>query len=305
MPRVVALFRRQVHYFVAGIVAVIVRVPGMVNGLPYVRHPDEPINYLVTHRMVAGPTLLPHFYDYPSLQYDLQAAAHGAMFAVGRLFGVWRSSADLGLAAGSVSGNTKVMSSTAWLVGRGVTVMISVVGVLLVVRLAEMLCRSKWWALAAGVLAATSLVGLHSGFVITPDALAGTTATATLICLVSLLSPERVATTRRWTWATGVCLGLAVGAKYNNAALAVLVIAAIVIARPEVRPTPRQCLVLAGVAGATFVLTTPAVLFDTRALVDAVRGVLRHYGEGHAGAEGGSFHFNTTTLWSSEAPRCC
>ena len=46
-------------------------------GLPYLDHPDEPTNYGVFHEMVHDRTLNPHFFNYPSLFFDLQAFVHG------------------------------------------------------------------------------------------------------------------------------------------------------------------------------------------------------------------------------------
>ncbi len=293
--------RRWWHYLAAALLTVVLRLPGMANGLPYVRHPDEPVNYLVTHRMVAGPSLLPHFYDYPSLQYAIQSAVHASLLWLGRLFGVWHSSADLGMIGPTGFGNSKAMSTSAWLVARGVTVTVSVVGVVAVVHIATRLCRSRRWAFLAGAFGAVSGIGVASGFTMTPDALAGTTATLTLACLASLLADDRGATGRRWVVVTGICLGLAVGSKYNNVLLVGVVVLAVALTDRSVRPTLRQTAIVMAIGAGVFVLTTPAVVFDRVAFLDSVRGVLRHYSVGHFGSEGDSLSFNLKALWHSDA----
>ena len=40
-------------------------------GLPYIYHPDEPINMVIVHRMIAASHLDPGFFQYPSLLYYL------------------------------------------------------------------------------------------------------------------------------------------------------------------------------------------------------------------------------------------
>ena len=72
--------RRRSFEIAAGVVlagALAIRLVGINWGLPYLSHPDEPVNYGVFHAMVHDRTLNPHFFNYPSLFFDIQAFVHG------------------------------------------------------------------------------------------------------------------------------------------------------------------------------------------------------------------------------------
>jgi len=291
---------------VAACLTVALRLPGLLDGLPYVRHPDEPVNYLVFHEMVATRSALPRFYVYPSLQYLVQGIPHAALLATGRVLGVWDSNDELGLAPNGGVGTTLVMSKAPWLLARSITVAVAVVGVLLVVHLATTLCRSRRWGAFAGTLAAVSGIGVSTGFLITPDALAGTTATATIALLIGLVHRPAGAwfmrqwSPLRWSIVTGLSLGLSVAAKYNNGLLALAVVAAVFLVGRQDRPSLRQVALLLAVAATTFLILNPAVLFDAHEFRRGVDELLGHYSAGHAGAEGGSLRANTKFLWNSD-----
>ncbi|MEQ1698860.1 MAG: glycosyltransferase family 39 protein [Ilumatobacteraceae bacterium] len=295
-----AFLRRQAYAIGVCALALVLRLPGVFNGLPYIRHPDEPVNYRVFHGMVASRSALPDFYDYPSLQYDLQAAVHALVSGAGNLFGLWGSVDALDLAPGRPGANL-ALNSEPWVVARLVTVAVSLIGVAIVVGLATRLSGSRRWGAVAGVFAAVSGVGIETGFLITPDALAGTLAIAVIAMAMRLHGPGAVAAGRRWVVITGVLFGLSVGAKYNNGVLAIAIVAAVLLAQPTLRPTARQLAALTGIALATFLLTTPAIVFDLRGFLRGLDRVLDHYSTGHPGYEGNVPASNLRALWGSDA----
>lgn len=280
--------------------ALVLRLPGVFNGLPYVRHPDEPVNYRIFHGMVANRSALPDFYDYPSLQYDVQALVHALVSGAGNLFGLWGSVDALDLAPGRPGANL-ALNSEPWVIARLVTLAISLLGVAIVVGLATRLSGSRRWGAVAGVFAAVSGVGIATGFLITPDALAGTLAIAVIAMAMRLHGPGAVAADRRWVVLTGVLFGLSVGAKYNNGVLAIAIVAAALLAPAASRPTVRQLAALTGIALGVFLLTTPAILFDLRGFLRGLDRVLDHYSTGHPGYEGNVPASNLRALWGSDA----
>ena len=267
--------------------AAAIRMPTLVNGLPYVRHPDEPVNYLVIHHMVTAPTLRPGFYDYPSLQYDLQVVVHSVLGNVGVWLGWWHSFSDINLAGRRGVGTTVVLHSAPWAAARMVTLIVACLGVWVVAGLATRLCHSRRWGAFGGLLAAVSGIGLSTGAVITPDSLAGTTAIVTIALLVALVDrTDESSPSRRWVITTGACLGLAVGSKYNNGAL-VAALAIAVLSTPRARrPDRRQLGMLGAIAVAVFVITTPAVVIDLPAFVKGIHHLIAHYAGRHDFAEG-------------------
>lgn len=294
-------FRRHWHECSAVIVALVLRLPGVFNGLPYVNHPDEPVNYDFFHRMASVPTVKPGFYVYPSLQYDLQAGLNWSVGHVGKWFGQWHSMADLGYLPGRADGAAVVMQSEPWVAARLLTVAISCLAVVVAVRMAARLTSSQWWGFAGGLLLAISTIGVTNGRLITPDTLAGTTALLVLAWLLRLLEPEAHVPDRRWVILAGVMMGLALGSKYNNGLLFVALALAVWLADREHRPTVRQLLALTGVAGVVFLITTPAVFLDTRLFIDDVKSLLDHYSSNHAGADDSALVAQGRYLWPGEA----
>jgi 4-amino-4-deoxy-L-arabinose transferase-like glycosyltransferase len=302
--RLGAWTRRHWHQLVAVVVAAALRLPTVLNGLPYVRHPDEPVNYLVIHHMVTAPTLKPGFYDYPSLQYEIQAVVHSALGNVGVWMGWWHSFSDLALAPRRGLGTTLALRSAPWVAGRMVTLTIACLGIWVVAGLACRLCRSQRWGAFGGLIAAVSGIGIATGAVITPDALAGTTAIISIALLVELVDrhddtqPERPPS-RRWVALTGISLGLAVGSKYNNGAL-VAALAIAVWCTPAVqRPTRRQLAALCGIAVGAFVASTPAVIIDLAAFAKGIHHLVTHYSAGHDFA-GGPWYTDARFLAASD-----
>lgn len=293
--------RRHWHELAAVLVAAMLRLPGVFNGLPYVNHPDEPVNYDYFHRMVYTPTVKPGFYVYPSLQYDIQAGVHWTVGHVGKWFGMWHSMADLGYHPGRADGAALVMQSEPWMAARMVTLIVTCLAVFVAVRIATRLTASQWWGLGGGLLLAVSTIGIVNGKLITPDALAGTTALLVLAWLLRLLEPDPQVPGWRWVVGAGAMMGLALGSKYNNGLLFVALGLAVWLALPEHRPNVRQLVALTGIAGVVFLITTPAVFLDTRLFIDDVKSLLDHYGSSHAGADDNALLAQGRYLWPGEA----
>lgn len=279
--------------------ALVLRLPGVFNGLPHVANPDEPVIYTISHEMVARHRLLPRGYTYPSLHFELNAIAHAVVSTLGRWMGAWDSVDELDLLPPR-PGAAVVLNSEPWVVARLITVAAAVLGVALVVVLATRLSGSRRWGLIAGVLAATSGIGVATGFVVAPDALAGTTTMAVIVLAMQLHGPGAVVADRRWAVLTGAMLGLAVGSKYNTAVVAAVIITSVLLAPSTRRPTTRLMAVLAGAAAVGFLISTPGALFEFHAFRSAVLSVGSHYSSGHAGHEGSSFVANAEYLWQSD-----
>lgn len=301
--RVRGFIVRRWHLLATCALAALLRLPAVFNGLPYVAHPDEPTNYRVFHTMVENASALPHFYRYPSLLFDLQALTHGALVFVGRLFGVWSPSDLLGLNGDAGPGSHLVQSRPTWVVARLVIVAVSVAGAVLVAGVARRMTSSRVAGFVAGALASTSAISIASGSSITPDALAGTMAFAVIVMALQPVmgSLRDDVALRRWAITTGVILGLATAAKYNNAVLAVPIAAAIGLMPDRARFTWRHMGLVAGMGVVAFTLATPGLVFDTTKFVEDLGYELRHYSTGHDGAEGASFVTNLKFLWRSDA----
>lgn len=295
-----AVVARHWPVVVAFVVAVAVRLPGVFHGLPFVRHPDEPVNYSIVQRMVGGHHLLPDFYTYPSLLYDLLAAVHGMVAVVGRVGGWW-SVADLGLHPASRNGTTLVLHSGAWVVLRLTVVTITASGVGIAAWLATRLSGRRAAGLVAGLLAAVGGVALPSGFVLTPDGLAGTTAMAAIAVICVLADETDAARRRRLVPWVAVTVALAVSAKFNNAVLVAPALFALYRVHCAARPSRRDLLTLVGVGAAVFVVCNPALVLVPGDYVEGIRGVATHYRGGHPGYEGDALWAHLRFLRRGEA----
>lgn len=291
---------RRWHILTPAAIAAALRLPAVFNGLPFVSHPDEPTNYGVFHDMVSARTPLPHFYNYPSLLFDLEAAAHGLVLGFEKLFvgGVQ----SFGMVPGGGWGANVAESRLAWIIARLLVLTISVVGVVLAVRLTESLTQSRIAAFAAGLMAALSTISVASGSVITPDALAGTLALAAMASTVRVfrLTAGDDRGLRRWALLTGALLGLAVSAKYNTVVLALPIAVTLALVHRPMRLTWQHTTMIATAAIAAFVVATPGCILDSTRFLHDLRFEIDHYRTGHLGAEGNSFTSNLRFLWSSD-----
>ena len=207
------------------LLAFALRAWGLTWGLPsathyFSYHPDESIvleaSSLPTMNVFAG-RLMPHFYNYGSLQLYLVcfantlAALAGAIDIVPKNFAVWYP-----------------QWAKMYLVGRGLTVGMGVGTVFVVYRIGERLWGRRTGLVAALTLTVMPLHAQHSHF-LTVDV------PATFWAMLSLLWAVRLATgdPKPWRaalWA-GVFAGLAAATKYNLA-LALLPLVVAVLAPP-------------------------------------------------------------------------
>jgi 4-amino-4-deoxy-L-arabinose transferase-like glycosyltransferase len=265
--------------------ALVIRLVGVSWGLPYVYHPDEPTNYSVFHEMVHNRTLNPHFFNYPSLFFDINAFVHGIT-----------GSGPLPMMESGANGF--LTNSTPMLIARLVTVAFGVGIVAAGMGLAWLITRRRSTAVLAGVLCAIHPILVRNSRWVTPDTLAGFTATLAVVAAVVVARSPR---TRNYVLA-GVATGLAVSAKYNVVVVAVALVVAHVIARRDRAVPARNLAWAAGAALVTFFVTTPYALLSPHAFWHDVSFEYHHYQTGHAGAEGDAPLVNFEWLWGATGP---
>jgi hypothetical protein len=269
-----------------------IRVIGITWGLPYLYHPDEPVNLAAINRMVAEGSSNPGFFAYPSLYYDLQAFVRAAHAWLGEHLGDTGAAHSLGQMRLQMMGSGLIFRNEGIIAARMVTVVLGVVAVAAVGWVTWLLAKDlRATALAIAGAGLQPVLVANSRWV-TPDTLAGLTTGialgfALLVC-------------RRGSWLdylfAGVAVGLAASSKYNAVLVAVALIAAH-FARPNRRGALGRLSVALLVSLIVFLITTPSVLTDFDAFHAGVMSVLRHYGTGHVGVDGASFAPNVVWLW--------
>jgi hypothetical protein len=273
-------------------VATSIRLVLVKAGLPNINHPDEPTNLRVGLSMTAHHTALPHWYHYPSMLFDVIA---GVLFVSGHS-GHAGTAKFLRL---QTLGNSQTTAMHTVLALRLVTVALSV-GMCVIVALVVRRLTASWIAaLVAGLVLALSPVAVENGVAITPDTYSGFFAA---LALAGALRVADTGTTRGYLL-TGAAVGAAVASKYNAILVILSLLAAHFVyygrASTAWRAT-RKLLASIGMSAVVFVVITPGAVLDRHRLVRDVNFELKHYAQGHAGADRHSGRFYLDTLVHSE-----
>lgn len=239
-----------------------IRLYGIGFGLPELYYWDEPT---VVHRAVrfGGGDLNPHFFAYPTLYMYVLAGVLGALFAVGRLAGVYGSAQDFAV--------EYLTDPTAhYLTVRAFTALIGAATVWLVWRVGE-----RYFGRAAGLcgalfLSVSALHATHSHIAIT-DVPHTLWIVAALLPLHSVLTRGR----RRDYAATGLLIGLGIATKYLAGILLVALVLAHVLRLRETRAPWNEgmgaLLVACAATGAGFFVGAPYCFMDAGTFVADVR----------------------------------
>ncbi|WP_157436043.1 ArnT family glycosyltransferase [Actinospica robiniae] len=274
-----------------GIVAAVglaLRLPAVGFGLPAMLHPDEPGNVVVGARMAVNSDWNPHYFAYPSVMYDVEAIS---VRAQGLVTGHMLNASDFttqGMGINQTSDPDMVLFL------RLITVALSVGLCLLVYGLVRHITGRRWVAVGCGLLGATSPLLITNGVFITPDTYSAFFSTATLAGALAVVRRGK----RLDYVLAGLAVGLAWGSKYDIVCSVPVIVAYLIReGRNAYRPSALLSLGTAALAAVvSFVVSTPAALFDTSSLITGLRAELSHYATGHPGAQGGAFEYYLSAL---------
>ncbi len=296
---IVNILRRYAKWSFLPIIllAISFRLWGINFGLPYVYHPDEPVNVAIIQTIFKTGDLNPHTSFYPPLFYHLNTIAYMPYYFIGKLAGVFSKPTDIPAPMMLAMGTGRSPMPTTFLLGRGFTMIFSVASAVLVMLAGwQVTQRFSVGLLAALMMSVSPTVVSHSRF-ITPDTF--------LVFFVLLSFMGSVLIFRRGkTWhyvLAGVATGLVAATKYNGALVVLtLPLAQLFSSRPKGLREPRLYLAL-GASAITFFLAAPAVVgyqdFMTNFLYNA-----RVYSTGHPGMEGNTLNWYLSYLWRVEGP---
>ncbi len=264
------------------LVALLLRVWGIAYDLPYIRHPDEPVYVTISQTIFKTGDLNPHFFNYPSLFFYINALAYVPYYLLGKLFGLFATREDILYPVSLAMGVTQSPMPTSILLGRLVTLTFGVGAVGLTFLVGKELRRSAWIGGLAAFMVAVSSTNVNHSRLITPDTFVVFFALAAALAATWIYRHGKA-----WHYAAaGLCIGLTASSKYNGGLIIVApMLAHFLRCGPEGWRSAKLYLVLLCTA-AGFLATTPYALLDgTRFLAD-LQFERQHYATGHAGMEG-------------------
>ncbi len=290
-------------------IAVGARIYGIDFGLPYVAHPDEPVNYNVVIAMLNRGDLNPHFFNYPSLPLYAYLILANLISIMGQIGGFYDSAQDIHTIEMLAMGVGRIPDPGVFLSMRGLTALVGSATVWLVYLCARNLDsdneRSHRVGLVAAFLAAVSPTLVSNSRDITPDAW------GVFFILLALWACLKVANAGggRHYVAVGAAVGLAAASKYAGGLVGiVLPVAHIVHQRGAGMPWRAGFFVSPRVIGAgvlslaVFLAAVPYAILDVDAFLRGMLGEMAHYGRGHPGMEGDTLRYYAGLLAFVEGP---
>ena len=280
------------------LLALLARLWGIDWGLPYILHPDEPLNLTMIQAMVRTGDLNPHAFWYPSLFYYVHALAYLPYYAVGRLLGALNSVQDIVGPQMIILGVGHTTLPAAFLLGRGLNALLGTLGVGLTYALGKRLDDDPRVGLLAALSLAVFPIAAWQAHMLTPDTLI---LVWLILCLYGAVGIQRRGRLGDYMLA-GVAAGLAASTKYNAGMVVVAIVAAHLM-RCGLRGLRDIRLYLAlALTGLAFALTSPFVFLDWHTFMVGLRFDAKNYTQGLEGFTGNSAQWYLAYLWREGGP---
>lgn len=273
------------------------RAYGINFGLPYTIAPDEPNHFSIALRMFVNGDLNPHWLNYPSLMFDLNALALVAYYWLGKIAGVFSVPSDIPFPEVVTMGVGRLAMPSEFLLSRGLTALVGAASIILVYKIGRTIHSGKEVAVMAALLFAVSPANVYNSHLIRPDTL------AVFFVLFSCFWAMRIPDDGRLRnyVLSGIGAGLAVSSKYNMPLVIVPMIVAHLM-RYKGWDALRHKAVYLGIASSAlaFLLTTPFAILDIGAFLRDMGFEVAAQAAGHAGFEGNTLPWYTSFIWTTE-----
>ncbi|MFQ5434238.1 MAG: ArnT family glycosyltransferase [Anaerolineae bacterium] len=204
------------------LLAIAVRLWGLNYDLPYIYHPDEPGYIVRSQSIFKTGDLNPHFFNYPSFMFYLNALAYVPYYAAGKLAGVFGAPSDILPPTSLAMGVTYAPMPTAVLLNRLVTLVFGVGVVLVTFGAGRRLTGSTAVALLASLFVALSPTNVFNSRQVTPDTFV---TFWVIVGFYGAILIYKQGETRHYLLA-GIGVGLAAASKYNGGLIILAVVAA-------------------------------------------------------------------------------
>jgi 4-amino-4-deoxy-L-arabinose transferase-like glycosyltransferase len=277
------------------LLSALLRIWGFNYDLPYIYHPDEPSYIAISQHIFQTGDLNPHFFNYPSLFFYVNALAYIPYYLFGTLMGVFHTPSDILPPISLAMGVSQAQMPTAILLERSVTICFGVGTVGLAYLIGKRIAgRTAVGALAALMVAISPTAVWHSRLV-TPDTFVVFFALASLFASVLVYQQGKT-----WQYVVaGICVGLTASSKYNGGLIVLpLILAHFLRYGKAAFKQPKLYLGLL-FCGVGFLATTPFAIFDSTKFLTDFRFEAQHYSSGHAGMEGNTLKWYLNYMWST------
>lgn len=271
------------------------RVWGISYDLPYIYHPDEPGYIAISQNIFKTGDLNPHFFNYPSLFFYINAIAYIPYYLFGKLTGVFHAPSDILPPISLAMGVTRAQMPTTVLLGRAVTICFGIGTVGLTYLVGKQITGRTAVGLLASLMVAISPTNVWHSRLITPDTF------VTFFSLASFLASILVYQQGK-TWqyiVAGICAGFTASSKYNGGLIILpLLLAHFLHYGRTAFKQPKLYLALL-FCGAGFLATTPYAILDSAKFLNDLRFEVQHYSTGHAGMEGNTLKWYLNYMWKT------
>lgn len=296
--RWLAALEQHWAWVLIGIVAaaLALRVWGIDFGLPYLYHPDEPGYVAIAQNIVKTGDLNPHFFNYPSLFFYLNALAYVPYYVIGRLTGQFAGIADIAGPTMLIGGSGTTTQPETFLLGRGLSILFATASVVLVFVVGRRLTGRALSGLLAALLLTLSATHVANSRYIAPDVFL---VFFLLLALWGALQVYDHGRLRDYALA-GAAVGLVAATKYNGAIMLAVVVLAHGLRTGWRGFFDRRLLVAVTASALAFLMATPFALLDAESFMAGVRIEAQHYSTGHVGSEGNALAWYASFLWTTE-----
>jgi 4-amino-4-deoxy-L-arabinose transferase-like glycosyltransferase len=266
------------------LISLIVRVWGVNFDLPYIYNPDEPVYITISQNIFKTGDLNPHFFNYPSLFFYINALAYIPYFLLGKLMGIFHTPGDILPPLSLAMGVTQAPMPTTVLLGRILSICFGVGTVGSGYFVGKQITGRPAVGVLTSLMLAISPANVGYSRLITPDTF------VTFFAITSFWASILVYQQGK-TWhyvVSGICAGLAASSKYNGGLILLPLLLAHFLHYGKEAFKQRNLYLALLLCGAGFLATTPYAILDSAKFLADLRFEIHHYSTGHAGMEGNS-----------------
>jgi 4-amino-4-deoxy-L-arabinose transferase-like glycosyltransferase len=275
--------------------ALLVRVWGVSYDLPFIYHPDEPVYINIIQNIFKTRDYNPHFFNYPSLFFYINALAYLPYFLFGKIFGIFHTPNDILPPISLAMGTTLTQMPTTVLLGRFVSIIFGVGTVGLSYFIGKQITSRTSVGMLAAIMLAMSPTNVWHSRIITPDTF------VTFFSLTAFLASILVFQQGK-TWQyimAGICVGLTASSKYNGFLIVLPLLLAHFLRYGKAGFHQSRLYLALLLSGIGFLATTPYAIIDLPKFLNDFQFEAHHYSTGHIGMEGNSLLFYLDYMWNS------